>query len=207
MRWTLLLLLAACAANDAPPLVTAARSGDALAVRRLVKAGADPNGRAGALRWTPLMHAIYKNQPGAVRALLDAGADANRTFDFESEPRTKQTEVTPLMMAAAYGQTETVRLLLARGADPALADGDGNRALDYALTGVLYRSVFACHDGATRALLAAHAPAAREEALRWAKRKRCYSAGGLGGVAGLEGGVAPSGRAGAAGGPGGTVLP
>ena len=169
------LLLAGCAASERkmPSLILAARYGDGPQIRQLIKEGADPNAPYGALHWTPLMHAIYRNRIEAVRALLDSGADVNKTFDFESEPRTKQREVTPLMMAAGYGYTPIVELLLRRGADPARVDGDGNRALDYALTGTLYRTVFDCQDGAVRALVAAHAPGARPESVRFAELKRC----------------------------------
>jgi hypothetical protein len=170
-------LLAGCFAGrrDVPPLVAAARDGNAAAVRDLVKGGADPNGKYGALNWTPLMHAIYKNQIGSVKALLDAGADVNRTGDYETEPRTKQLEVTPLMMAAGFGHTPIVELLLRRGADPARADGDGNRALDYALSGTLYRATFfECQDSTVRALIAAHAPLGISSgARRLAGIKRC----------------------------------
>ena len=158
-----------------PPLIAAARSGDAAAVREIVKGGGDPNAAYGALNWTPLMHAIYKNQIGAVQALLDAGADVNKSGDYESEPRTKQRDVTPLMMAAGYGHTPIVELLLRHGADPARIDGDGNRALDYALSGTLYRAtLFECQDSTVRALLAAHAPpVVSPDARRWAGIKRC----------------------------------
>jgi hypothetical protein len=173
----LALLLAGCFAgqSDMPRLVAAAREGDAAAVREIVRRGGDPNAAYGALNWTPLMHAIYTNQIGSVKALLDSGADVNRTFDFETEPRTKQRNVTPLMMAAGYGQTPVVELLLQRGADPARVDGDGNRALDYALTGTLYRAtLFECQDSTVRALVAAHAPLAiHPDSRKWAKFKRC----------------------------------
>ena len=161
--------------QDLPPLVAAARDGNAAAVREIVRRGADPNAPHGSLNWTPLMHAIYANRIGAVKALLDSGADVNRTFDFESEPRTKQTNVTPLMMASAYGYTPIVELLLRRGADPARVDGDGNRALDYALSGTLYRAtLFECQDSTVRALLAARAPASIHSGTRrWAALKRC----------------------------------
>src|ERR1700694_2184120 len=94
------VILAGCFSQpaDVPPLVAAARNGNAAAVRELVKSGADPNAAYGALNWTPLMHAIYGNQIASVKALLDSGADVNRTGDYETEPRTKQLNVTPLMM-------------------------------------------------------------------------------------------------------------
>jgi hypothetical protein len=158
-----------------PPLVAAAREGNAAAVREIVKGGADPNAAYGSLNWTPLMHAIYKNKIGSVQALLDSGADVNRTGNYESEPRTMQRNVTPLMMAAGYGYTPVVDLLLRHGADPARVDGDGSRALDYALTGTLYRStLFGCQDSTVRALIAAHAPLdIGTDARRWAGMKRC----------------------------------
>src|SRR5437870_3018251 len=173
------VLLAGCFAGprDTPPLVAAARDGNAAAVREIVRSGADPNGKYGALNWTPLMHAIHRNQIGSVKALLDSGADVNRTGDYETEPRTKQRGVTPLMMAAGYGYTPIVELLLRRGADPARVDGDGNRALDYALSGTLYRAtLFECQDSTVRALIAAHAPSdIAPDSRRWARFKRCDS--------------------------------
>jgi hypothetical protein len=181
MRFTAIsvsaLLVAACFAGsqDTPTLIVAARSGDPAAVREIVKRGGDPNAPYGALHWTPLMHAIYKNQIASVEALLDSGADVNKSGDFETEPRTKQREVTPLMMAAGYGHTPIVELLLRHGADPARVDGDGSRALDYALSGTLYRAtLFECQDSTVRALIAAHAPPMiSPDARRWAGIKRC----------------------------------
>jgi ankyrin repeat protein len=160
-----------------PPLVAAASDGNAAAVRELVKSGADPNAAYGALHWTPLMHAIDRNQLASVQALLDSGADVNRTGDYETEPRTKQLEVTPLMMAAGYGETPIVELLLRRGADPARVDGDGNRALDYALSGTLYRSTFfQCQESTVRALIAGHAPLnITSDTRRFASIKRCHA--------------------------------
>lgn len=170
-------LLGGCSARpgDVPPLVAAAREGHAAAVREIVKSGADPNAAYGSLNWTPIMHAIHENQIGSVKALLDSGADVNRTGNYETEPRTMQREVTPLMMAAGYGYTPIVELLLRHGADPARVDGDGHRALDYALAGTLYRSTFfRCQDTTVRALIAAHAPLRISgDARRLASIKRC----------------------------------
>ncbi len=80
-----------------------------------------------------------------------------------------QRDVTPLMMAAGYSYTPIVELLLRRGADPARVDGDGNRALDYALTGTLYRAtLFECQDSTVRVLIAAHAPRViNRDSRRW----------------------------------------
>ena len=71
-----LALTSAC--NFGPPLsplIVAAREGDIARIAELVKAGTDVNERGGVNDWTPLMHAVHKNQPAAVVALLAAGAD------------------------------------------------------------------------------------------------------------------------------------
>ena len=173
------VVLSSCSTErrNAPPLVRAADDGDAAAIRAIVTRGADPNAPYGALNWTPLMHAIHNNRIASVNVLLDAGADVNRTGDYESEPRTKQLDVTPLMMAAGYGYTPIVEVLLRRGADPSGIDGDGHRALDYALSGTMYdTSFFKCQDDTVRALIAAHAPRnISDDTRRWARFKRCGS--------------------------------
>jgi ankyrin repeat protein len=136
--------LAGCADGvDHTPLGAAAASGDLEAVRALLEhAGADPNAIAEAgwaplhlasrhadlgilhaliagsadleLRderngWTPLLHAIHVRNVPAVTALVEAGADLNRAG---------RSGITPLIMASGYGMADTVRLLLAGGADP-----------------------------------------------------------------------------------------
>jgi FOG: Ankyrin repeat len=171
------IFLAGCFAGprETPPLIAAARDGNAAAVREIVRSGGDPNAAYGALDWTPLMHAIHRSQINSVKALLESGADVNRTGNYETEPRTMQHDVTPLMMAAGYGDTPIVELLLRHGADPARVDGDGNRALEYALSGTLYRlTLFECQDSTVRALIAAHAPLGiTPDSRRWASVKRC----------------------------------
>jgi ankyrin repeat protein len=92
----------------------------------LVKQGADPNQRAGVNGWTPLMHAIHKNQKGSVTALLDSGAAVNGRGGDGS---------TALMMAAGYGYADMVNLLLNRGADAHLQTSDGSNALTFAVLG------------------------------------------------------------------------
>ncbi|HEX7191738.1 MAG TPA: ankyrin repeat domain-containing protein, partial [Thermoanaerobaculia bacterium] len=107
-------------------LIGAVRDGNVTEVRQLLARGADPNAPEGVNDWTPLMHAVHKNQLGSVAALLDGHADPNRAVNGG----------TPLMMAAGYGYTPIVRLLLARGADPHIRDLDGETAVDYAVAGM-----------------------------------------------------------------------
>jgi len=145
----------ACHVGRELPLFTAARAGDLDAIRRELSAGADPDARDGAGNgWTPLLHAVHKNQKSSVTALLDAGASVNATG---------QGGLTPLIMAAGYGQTEMVRLLLTRGADPNLADAHGRTALSAAITGVADIDCFTlgqCQKDTVRAILEV-APRAR----------------------------------------------
>ena len=149
MRVTILsLLLAGCVSpnNDFTPLANAARAGDVANVRALIAHGADPNEVAGQNNWTPLLHAIHTHQTASVQALLDGGADVNRPSG---------NKLTPLMMAAGYGYTDIVRLLLQRGADPRIADLDGFHAVDLAAAGVpdIDRfTLFQCQDETVRLL-------------------------------------------------------
>ena len=68
-------LLISCNLAPDNPLVGAARSGDTQAIAALLAGGADPNQRWGVNSWTPLMHAIHKDQKGSVEALLAGGQD------------------------------------------------------------------------------------------------------------------------------------
>lgn len=144
-------------AHPLTPLITAAREGDVPMIRTLAAKGADPNEPAGVNDWTPLLHAIHKNQLGSVAALLDAHANPNI-----ASPK----GMTPLMMAAGYGQAKIVRLLLARGANPRLADHRGQTALDYARHGMndIDRfTMFKRQDETIRALTTPAAPPSRSD--------------------------------------------
>jgi len=128
------------------PLADAARAGDVATIRSLIAQGADPNEAAGQNHWSPLLHAIHKGQIHSIEALLDGGADINRLSG---------DGITPLMMAAGYGYTDIVQLLLRHGANPRIADGGGFRAIDVAAAGVpdIDRfTLFQCQDETVRAL-------------------------------------------------------
>lgn len=91
------------------PLAAPAREGDVDTLRRLISAGADPNAvDPGGNHWTPLLHAIHKQQPAAVDLLLRAGAD----------PKDVAGRIDPLLMAVGSGDARIVRQLLTAGADP-----------------------------------------------------------------------------------------
>ena len=164
-----LLLLAACTAGHpdaASPLERAVRNGDTKTIAALIAQGADPNAVSGRNDWTPLLHAVHKNQIGSVRALLDAGADVNRAAP---------NRLTPLMMAAGYDNRPMVELLLSRGANPAARDLDDFVALDYALTGftdIDSFTFFGCHPG-TVGVLSRVSPPPQRSSTRWATMKGC----------------------------------
>jgi len=87
-----MLLLAACTGEepagpppDAGALVAAAAAGDADEVRRLLRAGADPD-EADADRRTAVTHAAYGGHAEAVRVLLEAGADVDRQDATRANP-------------------------------------------------------------------------------------------------------------------------
>jgi ankyrin repeat protein len=125
--WAVLVIQAGCGwmMGPLPPLIGAARTGDTDLIRRLADAGTDLNAPAGVNNWTPLMHAIHKNQAKAVEVLLIAGADANAVSG----------RTTALVMAAGYGQTDIVRILLKHGANPRLEAPNGYSPLTAAVMG------------------------------------------------------------------------
>lgn len=108
--------------ND-EPLRGAASAGNAEAVRYLLGRGAladapDAQGR------TALSRAVAFRQHEVVRVLLGAGASARQ--------QSPGSGWTPLMNAAMAGDTLMVRILMDAGADPAVRDGEGKTAADYA---------------------------------------------------------------------------
>jgi len=100
-------------------LMMAALRGQLEWCQRLLARGAQVN-KAG---WSPLHYAATGPDPRIVALLLERGA----IVDAESPNRS-----TPLMMAARYGKEESVKLLLARGADPKRTNDLGQSAADAA---------------------------------------------------------------------------
>jgi len=93
------------------PLHIASRVGSAAVVKLLLDAGADASVRTGT-GVAPIHFAALAGSGEVIAALLDRGADVNAR-----EPAWEQT---PLMLAAAGNRADAVRVLLQRGADPAL---------------------------------------------------------------------------------------
>jgi TonB family protein len=127
------------ASNEVLALHDAVRPGKTTILEALLAAGADPNG---VYVRTALGEAFAQGNIEGARVLLDHGADPNKTWcsryaeldsDLGEKPGCSwDCQLTPLMVGAAAGAGEFVRLLLAAGADPALRDRKGRSALDFA---------------------------------------------------------------------------
>ncbi|MFN0152008.1 MAG: ankyrin repeat domain-containing protein [bacterium] len=101
-------------------LVWAARGGQVAAIDALIARGAPLDAPFGVNDWSPLMHAIHKNQAAAVAALVAAGANVN----FRAK-----RGVTPLILSAGQGEASITALLLEHGADPRFRNDAGVTAL------------------------------------------------------------------------------
>ncbi|MEU7136024.1 ankyrin repeat domain-containing protein [Streptomyces sp. NPDC046261] len=104
--------------------------GDTARAKTLLRAGVDPE-RRDSEGTTPLYEACVNGKAGIARLLLAAGAFP------DAESGGPGSEGTPLCAAACWGHTETVRELLAHGADPNLREdhGTGWSPLDWANNG------------------------------------------------------------------------
>jgi ankyrin repeat protein len=98
--------------EEMTPLMLAAGLGHLDMVETLIEHGANVNAK-NPLGWTALMKAIYNYEldrgfPDIVAALIEAGAEIENQIAYGTRP---------LMLAAGYGQTEVIEILLGAGAD------------------------------------------------------------------------------------------
>ena len=100
----------------------AARDGNLVLLRSLLRGGADPNVQDAAGR-SPLLEAVAAERIEVVRLLLTAGANANAV---SSAGRT------PLIQAAERGRLDTALLLIAAGADLNVSQRGSGTALETA---------------------------------------------------------------------------
>lgn len=110
-------------ANDESPLMIAALKGQRDVVNKLL--ARDP-GIVNKTGWTPLHYAATGGHVEIMKQLLDASA----FIDAQSPNKT-----TPLMMAAMYGSSAAVKLLLDEGADVTMKNEQGMTAADFAKRG------------------------------------------------------------------------
>lgn len=103
-------------------LMMAALRGNVVWCERLLARGANVNKKG----WTPLHYAASSPEPKTVQLLLERGA----IVDAESPDRS-----TPLMFAARYGKEDSVKILLAAGADPTRTNDRNMNAADFARGG------------------------------------------------------------------------
>ena len=92
------------------------RRGDVTDIAQLAGQGVDLDEPWGVNNWTPLQHAIHKQQTESVRVLLEWGAQPDFTVSGNERP---------VVMARKHAGPEIVKLLIDAGAD--VSDEDAGR--------------------------------------------------------------------------------
>lgn len=135
-------------------LMAAARAGNAELAEALIRGGANVAATGPDFGETALMIAAAANQAAMVKTLLAHGAEVDgrsKTLAYSKDRFGLEGVVTilphggwtPLMYAAREGSTEAVRALCAGGAQPNLADPDGETALLVAILNNHYETAAA----------------------------------------------------------------
>jgi ankyrin repeat protein len=106
------------------PMIWAARAGQVAVIRALAAHGALVDAPGGSNGWSPLQHALHKQQTAAALELIELGAD------LSGQPGQRA-----LAMAAGYGNAEVTERLLDRGVDPHVDLGGGPSLLALAAAG------------------------------------------------------------------------
>lgn len=124
------------AADNTNALILAAHAGQSATAVYLVNAGADPNdGQAG---YTALHVAATAGDLPLVTALLAHGADPNARVVKGSATKQMRSGhaidhrlagATPFILAACNGHLDVMKLLVAKGGDPAITTLDGRTAI------------------------------------------------------------------------------
>ena len=120
-----------------PLLLATARGGEGLALLLLEK-GADPNVADSKEGYTPLHHAAsHRDMVSVVKALLAQGANPNarlvkpppRPREFGTQGGINLLGATPLLLAAANGNGDAIRVLVEGRADPRIPTMDNTPPL------------------------------------------------------------------------------
>ena len=130
------------------PLMTAARTGRAEAVRLLLARGANPNAREATRGQTALMWAAVEGNADATRVLIEGGADVHLRATGPAKttsaglPRlrgpARMDAMTALLLATRRGQADTVKVLLAGGANIKDTAPDGSGPVTLAIANAHY---------------------------------------------------------------------